>query len=102
MKGDGGVSENVVSFGLWIGGFVGKAFDEFVVGPDFDVVGFEVFQPKTEGGMKVIVVSASVLRIASFPINEIVNGDSIVGKIDEAVGFNGIATTQVDKSLILV
>ena len=38
MKGDGGVSENVMGFCLWIVGFVGKAFDEFVVGPDFDVV----------------------------------------------------------------
>ena len=102
MKGDGGVSENVVSFGLWIGGFVGKAFDEFVVGPDFDVVGFEVFQPKTEGGMKVVVVSASVLRIASLTINEIVDGDSIVEKVDEAVGFNGIATTQVDEAFVFV
>ena len=32
------MSENVVSFGLWIGGFFCEAFDEFVVGPDFDVV----------------------------------------------------------------
>lgn len=102
MKGNGGVSENVVSFGFWIGGFVGKAFDEFVVGPDFDVVGFEVFQPKTEGGMQVIVVSASILRITSLPINEIVDGDSIVGKIDEAVGLDGIATTQVDETFVFV
>ena len=96
------MSENVVGFGFWIGGFVGKAFDEFVVRPDFNVVGFEVFQPKTEGGMKVVVVSASVLRIASLPINKIVNGDSIVGKVDEAVGLDGIATTQVDEAFVFV
>ena len=63
MKGDGGVSENVMGFGLWIGRFVGKAFDEFVVRPDFDVVGFEVFQPKTEGGMKVVVFVLFVLFV---------------------------------------
>ena len=38
MKGDGCMPKNVVGFGLWIGGFVGKAFDELMVGPDFDVV----------------------------------------------------------------
>jgi hypothetical protein len=38
MKGYSSVSENVMGFGLWIGRFVGKAFDEFVVGPDFNVV----------------------------------------------------------------
>jgi len=31
MKGNGGVSENVMGFGLWIVGFIGEAFDEFVV-----------------------------------------------------------------------
>ena len=46
--------------------------------------------------MKVVIVSASVLRIASLPINEIVNGDSIVGQIDEAVGLCSIPATQVD------
>ena len=65
-------------------------------------MGFEVFQPKPEGGMKVVVVSASVLRIASLPINEIVNGDSVVGQINEAVGLDGIAATQVYESFIFV
>ena len=52
--------------------------------------------------MQVIVVSAPILRIASLPINKIVNGDSIVGKVDEAVGLDGIATTQVDETFVLV
>ena len=52
--------------------------------------------------MKVVIVSASVLRIASLPINEIVNGDSIVWKIDEAVGLDSIAATQVDEPFVFV
>ena len=51
----------VMGFGLCIVGFFCESFDELMVRPDFDVVGFEIFQPKTEGGMKVVVVSASVL-----------------------------------------
>ena len=73
-----------------------------MVRPDFDVVGFEVFQPQTEGWMDVVVVSASVLRIASLTINEVVDGDSIVGKIDEAIGLYGISTTQINEPLILM
>ena len=52
--------------------------------------------------MKVVIVSASVLRIASLPINEIVNGDSVVWKINEAVGLYGIATTQFDEAFVFV
>ena len=94
--------KDVMSFGFCIGGFFCEAFDEFVVRPDFDVVGFEEFQPKTEGRMDVVVVSASVLRIASLTINEVIDGDSIVGKVDEAVGLYGIATPQINEPLILM
>ena len=73
-----------------------------MVTPNLNIVGFEVFQPKPEGGMKVVIVSASVLRIASLAINKIVNGDSIVGQINEAVGLDGIATTQVDEAFVFV
>ena len=52
--------------------------------------------------MKVVIVSASVLRIASLPINKIVNGDSVVGQINKAVGLDGIAATQVDESFVFV
>ena len=52
--------------------------------------------------MKVVIVSASVLRITSLPINEIVNGDSVVGQIDEAVGLDGIAATQINKPFVFV
>lgn len=102
MKGDGRMPKYVMSFSLWVGGFFCKAFDEFVITPNLNVVGFEIFQPKTEGGMEVVVVSASVLRIASLTINEIVNGDSVVGEVDEAVRFNGIATTQINEPFVFV
>ena len=94
--------KDVVGFGFGIGCFVGKPFDEFVITPNLNIVGFKVFQPQPEGGIKIVIVSASVLRIASFPVHEVIDGDSIVGKVDEAVGFNGIATTQVDEAFVFV
>ncbi len=55
------MAKYVMGFVFRICGFFCKAFNELTVAPNLNIVGLEIFQPKTEGGMKVVVVSASVL-----------------------------------------